>query len=205
MKIIAISQRVTEIPEYAERRDSLDQRWLHFLQALGYVPLLIPNQREAAQMLLSLVPVEGVILSGGNDLEKYGGNTPERDATERMLIQYSMEHSLPLIGVCRGMQMILDFFGVELIKVDGHIGGTHTIYRESGIDEVNSFHRLGVREKSSDLFVDWAIAEDGVIEAVTHREHCIYGIMWHPERFPDFRPSDLSLFAQIFDRSGVVE
>ena len=68
MKRVAITQRVSVVPEYGERRDCLDQAWPRFLAACGLMPLALPNVIEVAMALCAGADVTGLVLTGGNDL-----------------------------------------------------------------------------------------------------------------------------------------
>lgn len=201
MRCMAVTQRVEIVPTYGERRDALDQRWTDFLRQAGFFPLLVPNNPESLPGLLESIPVDGILLTGGGDLSHYGGNTPERDAVESMLIQVAIDKDVPLLGICRGMQAIQHFFGVPLEPVAGHVAKQQTVLVEGRPQAVNSYHNFGARTTNADLEV-WAVAEDGVIEAVRHRHHSIHGVMWHPERLSPFRMADLELFMNIFGVDG---
>jgi gamma-glutamyl-gamma-aminobutyrate hydrolase PuuD len=126
-------------------------------------------------------------------LQRYGGNAPERDETESLLIKYSIENKIPLIGVCRGMQKILDYFGETLEKVTDHVGVEHSIFFKGQNRKVNSYHNWGVKEISSQFNV-LAKSVDGCIESIEHKEHSILGVMWHPERNLEFENLDIDLF-----------
>ena len=188
MKHIAITQRVEIIESINERRDALSQEWSRLAQAGGFTLVILPNLANAAIDIANELEIDGIIFSGGNDLADYGGNAPERDATEKSLIEYSIKNNIPLLGVCRGAQMLLHYFGATLEKVDGHVCMEHTL--TSG-KTVNSFHGFGVKTAPSCIEVVERSA-DGVIEEFTHtRYKNIYGIMWHPERYHPFRNEDL--------------
>ncbi len=197
MKRIAVTQRVEVVPGYGERRDALDQRWTPFLAHIPMVPLIVPNNPGALPLLLESFPVDGILLTGGGDLMAYGGVAPERDATEAALIRFAIDKSVPLIGVCRGMQAIQHFFGLKLAAVSGHVAPEQTILINGARANVNSYHRFGSTSTVSDLQV-WAEADDGVIKAVRHRALAITGVMWHPERCAPLREADIELFRQVF-------
>lgn len=198
MTCVALSQRVEIVAARAERRDSLDQRWASFLERCGIVPVLVPNNPQALPRLLHDLPVTGVVLTGGGDLVEYGGNAPERDATESELLRHALERGLPVMGVCRGMQAIQHFFGVPLAAVQGHVAAQISITVDGRREAVNSYHDFGARSTVPELEV-WAVADDGVIKAVRHRQHRVEGIMWHPERFaPAFRDADVDRFRRLF-------
>jgi putative glutamine amidotransferase len=143
------------------------------------------------------MPISGILLTGGNDLTAYGGDAPERDATESVLIDIADKRALPILGVCRGMQMIQHRFGIRLERVAGHVARLQTISVEGKPAEVNSYHNFGTTETRPPLQA-WAFAEDGVIKAIRHPRARMTGIMWHPERLSPFAPRDIAFFQQFF-------
>ena len=198
MRFVAMSQRVDIIHDYDERRDSLDQRWANLLSTCNLSPLLIPNNKSSAEKILASTPLNGIVLTGGNDLVAYGGDAPERDETEQFLLQYALDKKTPLLGVCRGMQIIQYFYGIELVQVQGHSATKHKLMMDGNLISVNSYHNFGATETRDPLEV-WATSEDGVIEAVRHNAASITGVMWHPERNRPFEEHDVSLIKKLFD------
>lgn len=197
MKRIAISQRVQVLSDIGERRDALSQEWADLMTACGFLPLLLPNHQKTAENLLSELLPDGILLTGGNDLASYGGDAPERDAVEHMLVDYSIAHKIPLLGVCRGMQLLLDHFGTPLERVEGHIRVEHLL--ENG-DTVNSFHGWGARSCLPPLKAVHH-CNDGVVEGIVHTNYpWICGIMWHPERYTPFRQCDIQWIQEVFSK-----
>ncbi len=195
MKKIIISQRVEVIENINERRDTLSQEWSAFALECGFLPIILPNNVKLASKMVDSVSPDGIILSGGNDLVSYGGDSPERDDTERFLIKYAVENRLPILGVCRGMQMLLDYFGTKLHKVDGHVRTMHIL--DNG-HEVNSFHSRAAKECSEQIKVT-ARSEDGYAEEFVHKYYeNVCGIMWHPERYIPFRKEDIDWIVRFF-------
>lgn len=201
MKRIYVSQRVDVVADYGERRDALDQCWTSFLQETDALPFPLPNECQAIKVILETAPPDGILLTGGNNPVEYGGNAPERDGADSMLLDYAIRHKIPLIGVCRGMQSVLMHFGGSLREVDGHVAVKHSVNGKIG-RTVNSYHRLAADRIPSGLLV-LAQSEDGVVEAVRHESLPIMAIMWHPERETLFVNEDLDLFQEIW--SGKVE
>ena len=195
MRTIAVTQRVTVDPPHATRRDCLDQVWIKFLLRCGFLPIPIPNSVDAALELCETV--SGIVLTGGNDLTAYGGDAPERDETETALLDLAERRDLPVLGVCRGMQMIQHRFGTRLEKVHGHVARRQRISIDGRQVEVNSFHNFGARQVSPPLKT-WAIADDGVIKSVRHAGRRMVGVMWHPERLEPFAADDIALFSEFF-------
>lgn len=195
MKCIAITQRVEILSDIQERRDALSQEWALLAQSCGFFPVLLPNHLMLVKEMLERLPIDGILLSGGNNLISYGGDAPERDAIEHYLIDYAIKTKLPLLGVCRGMQLLLDHFHIPLIPVEGHIRVEHCL--DDG-DIVNSFHSFGTMCCMLPL-VPTQICQDGVVEGVVHDEYpWIRGIMWHPERYHPFRQKDISMIKELF-------
>lgn len=194
---VAVTQRVDLKFRIGERRDALDQRWSGLLSSCGLLPILVPNTLPVARALLAQVPVGGILLTGGNDPVACGGDAPERDETENWLIRRALDSGLPLLGVCRGMQMIQQHFGVPLHPVSGHVCAEQQITVSGVRTSANSYHRFGATGSVTELEV-WAVADDGVVKAVRHRSKRVLGFMWHPERFAHRRESDIALIRRFF-------
>ena len=208
MTPVLITQRVDLIPDYGERRDALDQRWVGLLAQIGLMPIAVPNRIDAAGLenLMSLPGLAGTILTGGPSLVAYGGDTPERDAVENTLIAKALQDGTPLLGVCRGLQVLLAYFGTPLDVVDGHVAVRHGLSvcgdgpfadRLRPMTDVNSYHDLSARDLDPPLRVV-ARADDGTIEAVEHADAPVAGVMWHPERAEHPAAPDLALLAWFF-------
>lgn len=195
MRTVAVTQRVTVDPPHGTRRDCLDQVWVKFLLRCELLPIPIPNSVDAALTICK--NVDGIVLTGGNDLTAYGGDAPERDETETALLDLAEQRDLPVLGVCRGMQMIQHRFGTRLERVSGHVAARQCISIDGRNVEVNSFHNFGASEVHPPLMT-WAIADDGVIKAVKHAKCRMIGVMWHPERLDPFTADDVALFSGFF-------
>ncbi len=206
MKRIAITQRVELIQSHSERRDALDQRWVIFLQKLDFLPILLPNNISYIQNLITDDYIDGILLTGGNSLVKYGGDAPERDDIEKLLIDFAYLKNVPLLGVCRGMQMIQDYFNNPLFQVAGHVARRHSLIVDQGhklsniihrYKNVNSFHEYGTYKVEGDL-LKVAHSQDGVVMAIEHKEKNIFGVMWHSERELSFNKIDQDMYKKIF-------
>jgi putative glutamine amidotransferase len=200
--LIAISQRVDILPDRGERRDALDQQWYPFLAECGYMPVSIPNIGDRVGEWLDRIGPAGVILSGGNDLVELGGDAPERDRSELNAIDWAFAQKKPLLGVCRGMQLLAHRAGVSLKRVNGHVAVRHDLTSNEGADTtgirtVNSFHNWALPTVSEEWNVG-LIAVDGTIESMRHKSLPVAGVMWHPERERPFATADIAFFKEFF-------
>ena len=211
---VAISQRVDVIRDYGERRDALDQAWYELLGHLSAVALPAPNAPDLLDAWLEATKPQAIVLSGGNDPAGTPGATqvaPERDETERRLLDYARANELPVLGVCRGAQYMNLYCGGRLRRVDGHVAQRHAVRIEAGVlpvlaglEDVNRFHKaaIGPDDLGQDLQTA-ATADDGTIEAFVHTTRPWIGILWHPEREPAPRAAqDLTLIRQHFGLSA---
>lgn len=200
LETVIFTQRVEVVESYNERRDCADQRIARFIRTCGFLPLPVPNNPEICREILDEIKPVGIILTGGNSLVKYGGNAPERDGTDRLLIELSVARRIPLYGFCRGMQSVLDFFGNTLVKVKDHAAVRHDISGLEIITEVNSYHNEGCIELRNKELIPVMRTKDGVIEMARHKSLPILGTMWHPEREEPFREMDVELLKKLFPR-----
>ena len=210
-KVVVITQRIDDIEGRNERRDSLDQMLSEWVCSSGLTPMPIPNvffKKENIDLNLKNEPLEAwlkianpraLLLSGGNDIGEY----EERDRTESYLLAWAKSLQLPVLGICRGMQMMATWTGGSLKRVDGHVKARHKIIRSNEKDvfpeTVNSFHEWGLAS-CPDEYVVKAMSEDGVIEAIKHIELPWEGWMWHPEREDIFSDQDTNRLKNLFAR-----
>lgn len=199
MQTIVYTQRVEIIEAYNERRDCADQRISEFIWSCGYLPIALPNNIEVVKKMMTQIQPKGIILVGGNSLVKYGGNAPERDEVDRLLIDYAVQRIIPLYGFCRGMQSILDYFGNSLVNISGHVAIRHEIKGNESSRWVNSYHNEACIELTNDKLMAVMKTSDGVIEKIQHRTLPIIGTMWHPEREEVFKIEDINMVKKIME------
>ncbi len=205
---IGVTQRVEERQGGEERRDCLDQAWTPLLARIGMLAVPIPNLLQDLGAFLAELRLDGVILSGGNDLAGLGDAAqaaPERDACEHALLELAAETGLPVFGVCRGLQIMAQHHGATLTRVDDHVATRHSVCaRDTGAlnlqdrESVNSYHNWGFRETDLPATLGFAASgPDGTVEAIRHLYCRQAAVMWHPERGEtDWR--DLELIRAFF-------
>jgi putative glutamine amidotransferase len=129
----------------------------------------------------------GLMLTGGTD---YGVNS-KRDGFEKLIFEKAYG-KIPILGICRGMQVINIFLGGTVKDIDetnpihmpiGEESSYHDVtIKGIGTMEVNSRHHQTIAELSPKLEV-FATAEDGIIEGV--KGNRLIAVQWHPERKED--------------------
>jgi N5-(cytidine 5'-diphosphoramidyl)-L-glutamine hydrolase len=188
MKIVALSQRVDFLPQRDEVRDAIDQRLINFILECGGLSMPVPNTFSKLGYLskwLRIVKPDAIILSGGADI----GSCSNRDHTDYALLDFAEKDKLPVLGICRGMQLMGVRGGVDLKPVDKHINVRHSLIGRV-VGQVNSYHALSLSELPED-YHKLACSEDGEIEAISHKSLPWEGWMWHPEREKIFSAQDI--------------
>lgn len=202
----------------------LEQSMAHWVMAHGALVFMIPTlgrRAEVARQSISVrdcvAALDGLVLQGGADVspESYG-ETPERpewrgdrvrDLYEIELLWEFMLQGKPVLGICRGCQLINVAMGGSLWQdIPTHIDGA-IAHRDAGLYDryhhaieivagtplaalypegsrylVNSIHHQCVRRLGSDLMVEAYSSADGVVEAIRRKGRgYVAGFQWHPE------------------------
>ncbi len=185
------------------------------VQAAGGLPLILPPDDEAAEKPDPLLDkLDGLILTGGADVdpnsygavpsEHTGETRPERDRFELALVYRAMEREIPVLGICRGGQMLNVACGGTLIQHlpevvgDRHHLETPGVFSEHEVEleaeslvaraagaqriTVKSHHHQAVDELGEGLKATGHALPDAIVEAVESVEHeFALGVLWHPE------------------------
>ena len=183
----------------------------------GGTPLIIPPYEERYALLSTLDLIDGLLLTGGGDINPlFLGEEPvrelhsinhRRDRQELLLARLAADRQIPMLGICRGIQVMTAAFGGKLyqdiytqaetkcIKHEQQLDRScpsHTVRVEAGttlarlfphtpVLAVNSFHHQAVSEPAPGFRV-CARAADGIIEAIESAEYkSMLGVQWHPE------------------------
>ncbi|MCA1223801.1 gamma-glutamyl-gamma-aminobutyrate hydrolase family protein [Streptomyces sp. 8L] len=180
-------------------------------RAGGLAAMLPPGDPATASAVVARL--DGVVIAGGPDIEpwRYGAEphprtgppARQRDAWELALIAAALAADKPLLGICRGMQLLNVALGGTLVQhMEGHVGegagqfGAHPVTalpgtRYAGLVPgrfgVPSQHHQSVDRIGEGLTVS-AVAADGTVEAVELAGHrWVVGVQWHPEMADDTR------------------
>jgi N5-(cytidine 5'-diphosphoramidyl)-L-glutamine hydrolase len=188
MHKFGITMRITNATGYDEPRDTIAMDWSNYM--LNSFPedqfIFIPNLEDSVIDYINNLGINALILSGGDDL----GVFQTRDKTEFLLLEYALKMEIPVIAICRGLQLVHTYFGGILKRgsegfVKEHRSTMHLVDIENSIKEVNSYHTNYIDEESvNEGFEIFARCElDNSIEGL--RNNRILGMMWHPERDPE--------------------
>ncbi len=190
--------------------------YMDSVQEAGGLPVLLPLTGDEGEAAALLDRVDGLLLAGGVDLDpqlygeqplwQIGEIDPERDRTELTLAREALRRDMPVLGICRGMQVLAVAEGGTLwqdlpaqrpVSIKHRQEAprwhpTHTIAVQSGTrlaellgptSRVNSDHHQAVRTLPEG-WVASAVAPDGIIEAMEHPgRRFALAVQWHPESF----------------------
>jgi len=213
---LAITQRVTENSTYYEKRDALSQEWVEYFSITlpEAIVIPVPNRLKDVSAWMTAIGIDGLVLSNGNDL----GEAPDRDTTEKRLFEYCQSHSLPVLGVCRGLHVINNLLGGGVSKDisnqcgSEHVAVNHYIKLEvphfiklagKEVIEVNSYHNHGILLSDlSSQCTAFALADNDVVEGIYHQSKPVLAIQWHPERKNKSSEFDSKLIKLLFNNDN---
>jgi len=220
-------------PHGSFNRYAIASTYTEAVEAAGGVPLVIPPQAGNIEEILGIV--DGLLLSGGGDIdpqeynddtvhEKTYGIHAGRDALELALAREAAARDIPMLCICRGIQILNVALGGTLVQdIPGQYSTDiqhaqqaacirkedpgHTVSvtpgsllertYESSTIEVNSFHHQALKDIAPALSVD-AVAPDEIVESVSAKENnWILGVQWHPEMMFKEHPEHLKPFVAL--------
>jgi len=233
-------QAIDGIPEGLPHSVVMNQRYFHAVAAAGAAPVLIPLVDETETLRAIYERIDGVLIPGGVDVdpamfgeaphERLGRIDPARDRVEIQLVKWAVDDGKPVLGLCRGLQVInvalggtlyqdLDAEYPNAIKHDYYptfgfardhlahnvtlaLGSRLRYALESERIPVNSMHHQGIKALATGL-APAATAPDGLIEAAESPDApFLVGVQWHPEVFECGDPHTAPLFRQFVDAAG---
>ena len=226
------SMAIVAITSHNERNA---RRYIQAVAGHARTRLVTPRDVSSPSDTL-LEGVGGLLLTGGPDIDpSIYGESPNTEAglelsrdldnLELGLLQYSLEHDMPVLAICRGMQLLNVAFGGRLLQdIPGHkvelkdgrwASAQHSIYVSpgsklaailgmGGFFRVNSRHHQGLREaqKSPRLLASAYSLEDAIIEALESPEHSwVVGVQCHPELQEEVPKAFANLFVAFAERA----
>ena len=219
-------------------RTGLNSAYVRSVLTAGGVPVMLSPLMGPSYAARALDGVDGLVLTGGEDMDpawyqadphpKANPPSRERDLFELALFAAARQRELPVLGICRGIQVVNVALGGTLWQdlpserpgaVDhypeaGRSERTHLVRLQTGSltagalggteIRVNSFHHQAIRELAPKL-VATGWSEDGLIEAVEAApgEPWLLAVQWHPEEMhAEIRSPDRGLFRALLERAG---
>lgn len=174
-RLIYITSRNT-LNEHNEEFYSIQTSFLDLLFKANFLCVPVTDNRIVEYFSSRNIVPDMILLTGGED----SGQNPRRDEVELFLLRYSISNDVPVLGICRGMQQMLQFFNSFPKKLAQHVAVSHEVIGEFNMT-VNSYHNYGYFSVP-DNFKILAECKDSSIEAVYEPNLKWIGIMWHPER-----------------------
>lgn len=213
-------------------RINLTNAYINAIEKAGGVPIVIPANTNKENIKAQVSAMDGIIISGGDDVntniykeepfKELGYINPILDEFDIEVTKIALELDKPILGICRGLQVLNVALGGSLYQDLKYIKGCHikhnqetkpylgTHYidiKENSILKdiikdkvlVNSYHHQSIKTLGSNLKVI-AYSNDGVIEAVQkENEKFVLGVQWHPELMVDYSSHMLNLFKRFID------
>ena len=200
-----------------EGQSCIAETYVQAILKAGGAPVLIPVITDLEALSAIIKDLDGLVMSGGGDINPlYLDEEPipqlqdvdtYRDEYDLIILRLAINRQVPIMGICRGHQMINVAFGGSVFQ-DIHIQSDHKLLKHSqslpreqashsikiieensrlrqlfGSDDtllVNSFHHQAVKTLAPE-FIETAKAPDGINEAMEHQEKEIFSVQWHPE------------------------
>lgn len=215
------------------RRAYVNEHYINAVKMAGGVPLILPVLDNEDIIKAQIELIDGLILSGGHDVDphfygeepmpKLTATWPKRDKFDSLLAINAIEANKPILGICRGMQILNATFGGSLYQDISHLEGvlkhvqatshdtaTHTINVKEGSRLfdifgkevlVNSLHHQAVKDVAPGFKVV-AESKDGIVEALEREgDLFVLGIESHPEILVEKYDYALNLFKRFVEEA----
>lgn len=216
------------------RRSYVNQDYVESVLRAGGIPLIIPFNEDMEVTKEMVKKVDGLILSGGHDVDpknyneepllKIGEIFPKRDTFDITLYKTAVELKKPILGICRGFQIInvinggnlyqdlsyASFVKIRHDQVDNPTVATHSVELKDGTflkeilgeeTRVNSFHHQILKDVAEGFKVV-AKSPDGVVEAIEKitDDMFVIGVQWHPEMLSQSRIDMQNVFNNFINK-----
>ncbi len=226
--ILANVLTIDKGPLTGSERVYVNRDYVQAILKVGGIPMLMPIVQEQEMIRRQIDSVDALLLSGGQDVvpHHYGEDPspclqetcPERDLYELEAVRYAFSLGYPILGICRGLQLLNVAFGGSLYQDIPHSfpgclehmqkekkeEATHPVTMIKGSKlypifdsetvPTNSFHHQSIKKLAPGFRVN-AHAADEIIEGIERQDvPFVMGVQWHPEMMVDKHPAMLKLF-----------
>jgi len=197
----AITSARQSIDSYGQEIIQFETAYAEYLSQFRLQLFILPHISDI-HSIEKLTP-NLILLPGGGDvpIQYYESSVDvipqnHRDSNELLLIDYAIKRDIPILGICRGMQMLNGYFSGKITRCSKHdihpVAENHAIKttNDGSLYMTNSFHQDVIHSNYlSPSFRAIAVHEtENHIEAMVGIEHYILGIQWHPERMENSEP-----------------
>jgi putative glutamine amidotransferase len=232
--LIGVTTSVTDRTKPHERA-YLNSAYLAAVQQAGGVPVMLPPQLDERARQELYRRLDGVLLTGGGDVDPARFNEPPhptvsevstaRDCLEIELVEHALDRRLPMLAICRGIQVLSVALGGRLYQDVASDPGTRVEHSQQAprhepthdvkIDpgsrlgrvlgatelRVNSFHHQAIKDLGRGLRAVAFAVEDGLIEGVELDDpgHFVLGVQWHPEEMAGHHEHARRLFRALIE------
>lgn len=196
------------------KRTYVNDDYIDAVVRAGGIPVVLPMLDSDEDIKELVESLDGLVLMGGHDIDpilyneepcaKIGELYPKRDKVDSAWIKAAFDKKIPILGVCRGLQLLNVVFGGSLYQDLSFIEGCNVDHIQKGrfyepvhfidvkegtrfhslvgdVMRVNSFHHLAVKDLAKD-FVISAVSRDNVVEAIEYDgDQFVLGVQFHPE------------------------
>lgn len=217
MKRIPIVGITAGLDEYG--KVAVAKEYIQSVAMAGGMPIVLPIVEAQDEVWYQMQAIDALVLSGGGDVSPHfygrepmrgiGTVDPLRDAWEIALCRLVWQRAKPILGICRGMQVLNIALGgdvytavegredvLEHYQTSGRGSVWHTVQYTTGSlmerlfgasMQVNSYHHQALRRVGEGLTVT-GMATDGIIESIEGADGRAIGVQWHPELIDSMKP-----------------
>ncbi len=225
---------ITTMYDYTGNRNTIGDDYITSIVKAGGIPVAIPVNIPHADLPLLIQKLDGLLLSGGEDVNPLiFGEQPQwglgeidiyRDELEIELTKIAIEQKKPILGICRGLQVLNIVCGGGIIQDIPSQHKQSIQHRQKGprfllshtvdmVEEtllhkiigkttmaVNSFHHQGISKLAPNLVAN-CHSTDGIIEGIEDKEGNILAVQWHPENLCKTTQENIKLFQWLVEKS----
>lgn len=212
----------------------VNQSYINAIIANGGIPMIVPPFTDTEMLYPILEKADGILFPGGEDIdpsyfgedphEKLGIIRPEIDKFSILCAEYAFSKNIPVLGICRGLQVLnvarggslyqdisqrdetnikhLQDYDRSYLLHSIHIDKESLLYKILGEEKtgVNTMHHQSINQLGKSLKVS-AYAPDGIIEAIENTDGSLIAVQWHPEELLASSPIMNNLFKYLINKA----